>query len=218
MFETIYHYIRKGFCSNVKRHIRKERLTLDQRLGPWHQQKRHSRNEWYRTHEWMYKVAPMPGGGETVTRFRQSTALADHFVPDATVDDVPDYAHPVTVTTSDYGTRPCQDYRCATPPAPVVHTQNVQINELATLWESSKIVAASDRSLDPWAGQAGFAWILTTPQEEAFAKDSKDIWTNPKYMSSFRAELAGLHDMLSYALKYGNKNAEYEIFCGNKVS
>merc|ERR1711966_406520 len=36
MFETFYYYVRKGFCSNVKRHIRKERLTLDQRLGPWH--------------------------------------------------------------------------------------------------------------------------------------------------------------------------------------
>ena len=44
MFETFYHYIRKGFCSNVEQHIRKERLTLDRRLGPWHQQRRHSRN------------------------------------------------------------------------------------------------------------------------------------------------------------------------------
>ena len=59
-------------------------------------------------------------------------------------------------------------------------------------------------------------WILTTPQETVFAKDSKDIWTNPKYMSSFRAELAGLHDMLGYALKHGSRDAEYEIFCGNE--
>ena len=35
-------------------------------------------------------------------------------------------------------------------------------------------------------------------------------------MSSFRAELAGLHDMLGYALKHGNKNTEYEIFCDNE--
>ena len=68
MFETFYHYARKGFCRNAKRHIRKERLTLDQRLGPWHRQVRHSRNEWYRTHEWMYNVTPTPGGGETVNR------------------------------------------------------------------------------------------------------------------------------------------------------
>ena len=35
-------------------------------------------------------------------------------------------------------------------------------------------------------------------------------------MSSFRAELAGLHDMLSYAFKHGNRNAEYEICCDNE--
>ena len=110
MFETFYHYARKSFCSNVKHHIRKERLTLDQRLGPWHRQRRHSRNEWYRTHEWMYNVAPAPDGDETVTRLQQSTALVDHFVPDVTVDDAPSHAHPVTASTSDHGTRPHQDY------------------------------------------------------------------------------------------------------------
>ena len=57
----------------------------------------------------MYNVVHAPGSGETVTRLRRSTALVDHFVPDATVDDVPSHAHPVTASTSDYGTRPHQD-------------------------------------------------------------------------------------------------------------
>ena len=35
-------------------------------------------------------------------------------------------------------------------------------------------------------------------------------------MSSFRAELAGLHDMLGYALKHGSRDAKYEIFCDNE--
>ena len=39
MFEIFYHYVRKGFCSNVKRHTCKERLTLDHELGHCHQQK-----------------------------------------------------------------------------------------------------------------------------------------------------------------------------------
>ena len=71
LFKTFYHYVWKDFCSNVKRHIRKERLTLDRRLGSWHRQRRHSRNEWYRTHKWIYNVTPTADGGETVTRFRQ---------------------------------------------------------------------------------------------------------------------------------------------------
>ena len=28
--------------------------------------------------------------------------------------------------------------------------------------------------------------------------------------------IAGLHDMLSYVLKHGNRNAEYKIFCDNE--
>ena len=124
-----------------------------------------------KTHEWMYNVIPTSSGGETVTRLRQSTALADHFVPDVNVDDVTDYAHPVTVTPSDYGTRSRQGYRCKTPPAPVVCTQIVQTSELATLWESSKIIAVSDGSLNPWTGRPGFAWILTTyPAREHFCQ------------------------------------------------
>ena len=35
-------------------------------------------------------------------------------------------------------------------------------------------------------------------------------------MPSFCAELAGLHDTLGYALKHGNRNAEYEMFCDNE--
>ena len=81
----------------------------------------------------MYKVAPTSEGGETVTRLRPSSALVDHFVPDVTVDDVPDHTHSVTVSIFDYGTHPREDYRCATPPALVVRTQTVQTSELATL-------------------------------------------------------------------------------------
>ena len=67
---------------------------------------------------------------------------------------------------------------------------------------TTKGLAVIDLSL--WTGKVSFAWVLTSPQEDAFAKDSKDIWTNPKHMSSFRAALAGLHDTLGYALKHGN--------------
>ena len=86
---------------------------------------------------------------ETVTRLQESSALVDHFVSDVTVDDVPNHAHPVTVSTSDYGTRSRQDYHCATPPAPVVYTETVQTSELAALWGSDKIIAVSDGLLDP---------------------------------------------------------------------
>ena len=58
--------------------------------------------------------------------------------------------------------------------------------------------------------------VLTNEAETAHAKSSNDIWTNPKYMSSFRAELEGVHDMLIYARKAGNANKKLEIWCDNK--
>ena len=45
MFKIFLLYVRKSLCSNVTRHVRSERLTLDRRLGAWHQVHRHSKNE-----------------------------------------------------------------------------------------------------------------------------------------------------------------------------
>ena len=84
------------------------------------------------------------------------------------------------------------------------------------LWASDKIIAVLDVSLDPLTGRAAYAWVLTNEDETAHAKSSNDIWTNPKYMSSFRAELEGVHDMLTYARKAGNANRKLEIWYDNK--
>ena len=83
-------------------------------------------------------------------------------------------------------------------------------------WASDKIIAVSDGSLDPLTGRAAYAWVLTNETETAHAKSSNDIWTNPKYMSSFHAELEGIHDMPTYARKTGNTNRKLEIWCDNK--
>ena len=58
--------------------------------------------------------------------------------------------------------------------------------------------------------------MLTDETETAHAKPSDDIWTNPKYISSFRIELEGIHDILTYARKAGNSNRKLEIWCDNK--
>ena len=76
---------------------------------------------------------------------------------------------------------------------------------------SDKIVAVSDGALDPLTGRAAYAWVLTNEAETTHAKSPNDIWTNPKYMSAFRGELEGIHDMLTYARKAGNTNRKLEI-------
>ena len=65
-------------------------------------------------------------------------------------------------------------------------------------------------------GRAAYAWVLTNEAETASAKSADDIWTNPKYMSSFRAELEGAHDMLTYARKVLTPDKALEIWCDSK--
>ena len=79
------------------------------------------------------------------------------------------------------------------------------------LWTSDKIITVSDGSLAPLTGRATYDWVLRNGTETPHAKLSSDIWTNPKCMSSFRAELEGIYDMLTCARKAGNANRKFEI-------
>ena len=151
-----------------------------------------------------------------MTRYRKSTVLDDHYVPDIDVEVIPRDAYPVCVRESNYGVRPLQDHRISAPILPPAAPDMVIVLRKEELWASDKSVAVSNGSLDPLTGRAAYAWVLTNEAETAHAKSSSDIWTNPKYMSSFRAELEGVHDMLTYARKAGNANRKLEIWCNNK--
>ena len=142
--------------------------------------------------------------------------MTDHYVPDVDVEVVPRHAHPVRVTESNYGVRSSQDHRISTPIMPPTVPDKVTVLHKDELWSSDKIVAVSDGSLDPLTGSAAYAWVLANEAETARATSTSDIWTNPKYMSSFRAELEGVHDMLTYARKAGNAGNTLEIWCDNK--
>ena len=221
MFEVFRLYVRKSLCRNAKCHHRGKCLTLDKRLGAWHQTYRHSKNEWHRTPEWIHRVCVDVEVDERTTRYRKSTSLDGHYVPDKVVDVIPRHAHPVQVRESSYDVRPLQDHRkylCAYPTCAWRLPPTEWILNKEELWTSDKIVAVSDGPLDPFTGRATYtyAWVLTNEAETAHAKSSSDIWTNPKYMSSFRAELEGIHDMLAYARKAGNTRKKFEIWRDNK--
>ena len=55
-----------------------------------------------------------------------------------------------------------------------------------------------DRSLDPISGKAAYAWIITVPDKSAWIKKNDSVRGNPKYMTSYRLELAGLISLLQY--------------------
>ena len=143
-------------------------------------------------------------------------SLDDHYVSDVDVEAVPRHAHPVCVVESNYGVQPSQDHRISAPIIPPTAPDRVTVLHKDELWASDKIVAVSDGSLDPLTGKAAYAWVLTNEAETARATSTSDIWTNSKYMSSFRTELESVHDMLTYARRAGNANKTLEIWCDNK--
>lgn len=138
----------------------------------------------------MYRVHLDENDRELVTRYKKSTALHNHYVPDRTVDDVPMHSHPTEISASNYGVRPVLDYRASSPVATTNTVTAVKLVNPDELWSSDKIIAVSDGSLDTWTGTSVYALVPTNSAQTASAKGTDNIWTNPKHMSAFRAELA----------------------------
>lgn len=193
----------------------KTRLILDKPLGNWFPRQRHSRDEWHRTREWLYKIESDDSRNDTVTRYRQSANLADWFVADETTEDVPAHAHPVQITSSHYGVKPLQDYKCMAQRIPARTVMDVDTVDLPRLNSSKKIIAVSDGSMHPMTGMAACAWVLTNEDEDASIREAEDIWTNPLHMTSYRAELAGIHNMLTHASQHCNTRTPLEVWCDN---
>ena len=83
-----------------------------------------------------------------MTRYRKSTSLDDHYVPDEDVEVVPRHAHPVHVRESSYGVRSLQDHRVSAPILPPVVPDRLTALHKDELWASDKIIVVSDGSLD----------------------------------------------------------------------
>jgi hypothetical protein len=61
-----------------------------------------------------------------------------------------------------------------------------------------------------------FAWVITQHDLSGYVKRSKPIRTNPKYMSSFRSELEGVHDVISYLVTNHYTGRKIDLWCDNK--
>eukprot|EP00970_Alexandrium_tamarense_P018078 scaffold13317_cov92-Alexandrium_tamarense.AAC.1 len=70
--------------------------------------------------------------------------------------------------------------------------------------------------MDPISGRAAFAWVITGPDRIGYVKRSKPIRTNPRYKSSFRSELEGVHDVISYLTTNHYTGQRIDLWCDNK--
>eukprot|EP01082_Thalassiosira_pseudonana_P016026 g13601.t1 g13601 contig9:13162-14655(+) len=103
---------------------------------------------------------------------------------------------------------------------PIAHDPPIQhpavIDDDAALRNAPRLTVVSDGSMDPISGRAAFAWVITGPDRIGYIKRSKPIRTNPRYMSSFRAELEGVHDVISYLTTNHYTGQRIDLWCDNK--
>ena len=83
--------------------------------------------------------------------------------------------------------------------------------------EEEKLMAVSDGSYDPISGKAAYAWIITTPGKTAWIKKNDTVRGNPRYMTSYRSELAGIISLLKYIQKNGFRDTLIEMWCDNEA-
>ena len=67
-------------------------------------------------------------------KYRKSTSLDDHYVPDEVVEVMPRHVHPVQVRESSYGVRPLQDHRISAPTPLTLAPDRVDILNKEELW------------------------------------------------------------------------------------
>ena len=77
---------------------------------------------------------------------------------------------------------------------------------------AERLLLVSDGSYEPQTKQAGYAWICTTEDRTAHIKFSTPIQSN-RYMTPYRAEVAGLADAIAYLLQNEWHRVPIDIYC-----
>ena len=87
------------------------------------------------------------------------------------------------------------------------------------LQDADRIVAVSesDASVDPITGEATYAWRVTTWSNRGLIRRSLFVNGNPDYMNSYRAELAGLHNLIHWMIEAGFNGKHVTISCDNEA-
>ena len=215
MWNDFRYYVRASICSNAGRVWRTSTFTLNKPLGSWIKSTRHVQYDIYRTPLWIYRQ-DTDGPEPIITRYQQSSNLANSYHEDAEVANIPDHAHPIDARIKRSVLYPHHEYKLIVPQPPEAPL-DIESLHPERIKSAKRLTSVSDGSLDPITGRAAFAWILALPGKEAWIKRRHTVNANPKYVTSFRAEIAGICDLLKYSVKERMFDTEFEIWCDNKA-
>ena len=111
---------------------------------------------------------------------------------------------------------PYQEYKFIVPQPPEAPL-DIESLHPECIKSAKKVTAVSYGSLDPITGRATFTWILALPGKEAWIKKRETVNVNPKYVTLFRADIAGICDLLKYSVKEKMFDTEFTLWCDNKT-
>lgn len=223
MWENFRWFLRKSFCQLPRIVQRSHQMPLDVPLGQWIKAPRHVHFQFYRSQEWVYRKDNTAPGAHQYQCFRQLNPDSNAFIEEHSINELPPHVTPVEVIVRNslFGGMkvfPIQEYSLSipelppTPPPPDYPSHN-----LVQLYASDEIIGVSDGSMDPMTGHAGYEWVLALDKKAAWVKHAETVRANPKYMTSFRVEAAGVHNMLKYILDNGLTDKKTTIWCDNEA-
>ncbi|KAL7524216.1 hypothetical protein ACHAWF_000866 [Thalassiosira exigua] len=147
------------------------------------------------------------------TRRRRVLALQPKIVETSPLNAIPTGGY-----LKDNYAYPYHDYALTEPATPPITQEGTTTSEdPASVHKCTEGIGVSDGSVNPLSGKAAFCWILTIPGRKAWIKVSKPVRANPRYMTSFRAEMAGLLDILQYIDRREMYDAFVTLWCDNKA-
>ena len=222
MWTAFRFFLRKTFCVRPARVLRTQPMILDTALGHWYKRQSHLTHDMYRTLEHLYirrEGRDILADGNFV-RFDIQHNMGNRFRTSGnTVTMPPPHAIPVGAYCRPGRTfaYPLNEYTALDPPTPQTASPATETERLDRLVSSDRATGVSDGSLDPVSGKAAFAWVLALPDRTAWVKRSTPVRSNPRYISSYRVELAGMCDLLEYILENDLGHIVIDLWCDNKA-
>ncbi|EJK60435.1 hypothetical protein THAOC_19216, partial [Thalassiosira oceanica] len=89
------------------------------------------------------------------------------------------------------------------------------MSTIAALDTAPVLTAVSDGSVDPVTGAAGYSWIIAAPEKAGYMTDAEPIYSDPRTMASYRAELHGIYKLL-FSLKTNYRTRRIELWCDSE--
>ena len=226
--------IRLAFCT--EHNFRSDApYKLDSPLGRWRHAPIHSYHPAYRTEDRLYLTCRCYVTGELSFHCYEHTTppppspsaydrddfdMNDYeprFVRIEDASSLPTMAHPTELEILDDRAVPLYDYVPPMQPARQETARPFYSEHNPSIMPSAEVLTAvSDGSVDPHTGAAGYAWIISAPDREGYVRDAEPIRSDPRRMTSYRAELHGIHKLL-HALRVGGfRTSRIELWCDSE--